>query len=414
MNSTVIIIGGGLAGLTAARQLQANGIDFHLLEATERIGGRVKTDVVDGYRLDRGFQVLLTEYPEAKRWLDYRQLNLKSFSPGALLLYPDGKKDLIGDPLRDFSSLLPTLFSNAGTVMDKLRILKLKYRLSNLSIEEIFQQKEMTTLEALSNEYGFSDKMIQQFFVPFFSGIFLEKELTTSRRMFDFVFKMFGEGDTAVPNLGMEEIPKLLAAPLPKDAITTNARVSKVDGQTVQLADGSTFSAPHIIVATEATSFIKEVATIKTKHQSTTHLHFIAEASPLDRPIIALNTKPNRITNNICNISKVASGYAPQNKNLISISVIGKSNLDFKELEQEVRKELKTWFGNATETWQHLDTKVIEYALPNQVNVMHQIAEQNYKLRDGLYMCGDFQLNGSINAAMKSGRIVAEIVSKNS
>ena len=412
MNPTVIIIGGGLAGLTAARQLYANGIDFHLLEATGRIGGRVKTDEINGFKLDRGFQVLLTNYPEAKRWLDYKKLDLKSFSPGAMLLYPDGKKDLIGDPLRDFSSLFPTLFSNSGTIMDKLKILKLKNRLSSLSVEEIFQQKEMTTQEALSSEYGFSSKMIERFFAPFFSGIFLEKELTTSRRMFDFVFKMFGEGDTAVPNLGMESIPKLLAEQLPKDSITTNARVTKIEGQTVYLADGSTFIAPHIIMATEATGLVKELATVKTKYQSTTHLHFIADESPLKKPIIALNTKPNRIVNNICNISKVANGYAPENANLISISVVGKSNLDFKELEQKVRKELKTWFGNATEKWQHLDSKVIEYALPNQAKVMHDIPKANYNVREGLYSCGDFQLNGSINAAMKSGRVVGELVSQ--
>jgi len=412
MNPTVIIIGGGLAGLSAARQLQANGIDFQLLEATDRIGGRIKTDVVDGFRLDHGFQVLLTKYPEVERLLDYEKLDLKRFSPGAMLLYPDGKKDLIGDPLRDFSSLLPTVFSKAGTLADKLQILRLKTQLANLSIEEIFQQKEIPTHKVLSEEYGFSDKMIERFFGPFFSGIFLEKELSTSRRMFDFVFKMFGEGDTAVPNMGMEEIPKLLATPIPQKSILTNARVRNISRDSVELNDGSTFSAKHIIVATEATSLLKDLSNIKTKHQSTTHLHFIAADSFLNKPIIALNTKSNRIANNICNISQVANGYAPAGKNLISISVVGESNLSPKELEKNIRKELITWFGKATEKWQHIDTKFIKYALPNQSKVLHDLEKQQYQLRAGVYMCGDFQLNGSINAAMKSGRTVAEIVSQ--
>lgn len=412
MKSTVIIIGGGLAGLTAARQLHAQGIDFQLFEATDRIGGRIKTDVVNGFRLDRGFQVLLTEYPEAKRWLDYKKLDLKSFTPGALLLLPGGEKSHIGDPLRDFSSLLPTIFSSAGNLMDKLRILKLKTRLAKLTIEEIFQQKEKTTQEALSEDYGFSNQMIEQFFAPFFAGIFLEKELTTSRRMFDFIFKMFGEGDTAVPNLGMEEIPKLLAQPIPENFITTNARVLKIENQTVYLEDGSVFSAPNIIVATEATSFVKELLKVKTQYQSTTHLHFIAEKSPLQKPIITLNTNKGRLANNICTISQVASGYAPENKNLVSISVVGKSDFSKKELAKAIRKELKTWFGKATQDWEHLNTKVIEYALPNQSNVHHEISKQNYKIRKGLYLCGDFQLNGSINAAMKSGREVAELIIK--
>ena len=412
MKSTAIIIGGGLAGLTAARQLQEKGIDFRLLEATDRIGGRVKTEVVDGFRLDHGFQVLLTQYPEAKRWLNYTKLDLKKFTPGALLLLPDGKKSQIGDPLRDLSSLLPTVFSSVGNLGDKLRILKLKIRLANLSIEEIFQQEEKTTRAVLSEDYGFSSQMIDRFFAPFFAGIFLEKELATSRRMFDFVFKMFGEGDTAVPNLGMEEIPKLLAQPIPADFITTNARVSKIYNQTVYLTDGSSFSAPHIIVATEATSFVKELAPIKTSYQSTTHLHFVAENAPLQKPIIALNTNQKRLANNICTISRVAPGYAPENKNLVSISVVGKSDFPKKELAQTVQKELETWFGKATQDWKHLDTKVIEYALPQQSKVLHDIPAQDYKIRKGLYLCGDFQLNGSINAAMTTGRKVAEIVIK--
>ncbi len=410
MQPTVIIIGGGLAGLTAARQLHSQGIDFKLLEATDRIGGRIKTEIVDGFRLDHGFQVLLTQYPEAKKWLDYNKLNLKSFTPGALLLLPDGKQTRIGDPLRDFSSLLPTVFSSAGNLADKLRILKLKTRLASLSIEDIFQQEEKTTLIALSKEYGFSQQMIDQFFAPFFSGIFLEKELATSRRMFDFVFKMFGEGDTAIPNLGMEEIPKQLAEPLPTASILTNARVSKIDNQTVQLSDGSSFTAPQIVVATEATSLVKELATVKTSHQSTTHLHFIADESPFNKPIIALNTNKTRISNNICTISQVAKGYAPEGKNLISISVVGKSELSEKDLKKAVLKELETWLGKATQSWQHLDTRIVNYALPNQSKVQQTIPNQDYKIRQGLFLCGDYQLNGSINAAMLTGRKAAEAV----
>ena len=412
MKPSVIIIGGGLSGLTAARQLHKNGIDFKLIEAADRIGGRVKTDIIEGFRLDHGFQVLLTAYPEAKRWLDYTKLNLKSFSPGAMLLYPNGEKDFLGDPLRDFSSLFPTLFSSAGNIKDKLLILKLRNRLSGLSIEEIFQQKETTTQDALKHEYGFSPKMIDNFFAPFFSGIFLEKELKTSRRMFDFVFKMFSKGDTAIPNLGMEEIPKLLSHPLPSDSIITNARVSKIDQQTVQLTDGSSFSSPHIIVATEATGIIKELSSVKIAHQSTTHIHFVANESPIEKPLIALNTNPNRLVNNICAINNIAPLYCTNNQFLISLSVVGKSKLTEKELIKAVRNELQLWFGKITQDWKHLHTRTIKYALPNQSNVSQYIATEKLQLRKGLYACGGFQLNGSINAAMKIGREVGELVSK--
>ncbi len=408
---TAIIIGGGLSGLCVARQLHSQGIDFQLLEATDRVGGRIKTDVIDGYRLDHGFQVLLTAYPEAKRILDYEKLDLKAFSPGALLLYANGQKDRIGDPLRDFSSLFPTVLSNAGNLFDKLRILKLKNRLAGKSIEQIFRQAEKSTQSVLSEDYGFSPKMIDRFFAPFFAGIFLEKDLVTSRRMFDFVFKMFGEGDTAVPNLGMEEIPKQLVASLPKDSIQCNARVSKIAGQTVYLADGSTFSAPNIIVATEATGLVKELTKVKTVHQSTTHLHFIADEAPVEQPLIALNTNKKRLSNNICTINKVAKGYASGDKNLVSISIVGNTDLSEKELAKAVQQELATWFGNATQGWQHLHTRRVQYALPNQRSVQNEIPLKEIKIRDGLYCCGDFQLNGSINAAMKVGYEVGHLIS---
>lgn len=412
MSPSVIIVGGGLSGLTAARQLQAQGVDFLLLEASDRVGGRVKTDVVDGYRFDHGFQVLLTAYPEAQAILDYESLQLHYFKPGALLLYPDGKQDRIGDPLRDISSLLPTLFSRAGSLMDKLKILRLNLSLSSTSIEQLFQREEMSTAQALAREYGFSDRMIESFFAPFFSGIFLESGLSTSRRMFDFVFKMFGSGHAAVPALGMEEISKQLANPLPDNSILTGTKVSQIEGQNVQLEDGSSFTAPHILVATEATGLVKELTSVRTQHQSTTHLHFSAEAPPIQQALIALNTKPKRFANNICTISQVATKYAPAGQHLISISVVGVTNESPANLEKLVRKELGTWFGKATEDWKHLHTRKVHYALPNQTQVTNQLDAEQTKLRPGLFVAGDHMLNGSINAAMYAGRKAAEAISQ--
>ena len=407
---TVIIIGGGLAGLTAAHQLHQKGVDFLLLEASDRIGGRIKTDRIDGFRLDHGFQVFLTAYPEAQQLLDYQKLDLKRFAPGALLLYPDGKKDQIGDPLREVASLLPTVFSSAGSLMDKLRILKLKNRLSRHSIEEIFQQQQKSTQSALAEEYGFSEKMIARFFKPFFAGIFLEKELATSRRMFDFVFKMFGEGYAAIPNMGMAAIPKQLEAGLPKKSLQMGAKVTKIEGQQVFLADGSSYTAPHIIIATEATGLVSEITKVTPIYQSTTQLHYVAAEPPISQPLIALNTNKNHLSNNICTISQVAEGYAPAGKHLISVSVVGKSTYSNTDLDKTVRKELKTWFGGVTQDWQHLQTQEIKYALPNQEVVQHELLKDQSKIRKGLYVCGDFLLNGSINAAMRTGRKVGELV----
>lgn len=410
MNTDTIIIGGGLAGLTAARQLDKQGVDFILLEATDRVGGRIKTDSIDGFRLDHGFQVLLSAYPEAQEWLDYKALDLKSFLPGAKLLYPNGSQGMLGDPLRNLSSLFPTLLCNAANLKDKLLILKLRAKLSKLSIPAIFEQEEVSTLTALKSQYNFSDKMIEQFFEPFFTGIFLEKELNTSRRMFDFVFKMFSAGDTTVPNLGMEEIPKQLASKLPEKSIRTEARVAHIKEQTVILEDGSTLNAPNIILATEATGLVRELTNVKTTYQSTTHIHFTSPNAPISKPIIALNTKANRLVNNICTINKIAPGYSTNKDQLISLSVVGKHALAPQELIQLVRKELSTWFGKETYEWRHLHTRHVQYSLPNQQSVLHSVAKNNYLIRKGLYNCGDHILNGSINAAMKTGKEVAQLV----
>jgi len=404
---SVIIIGGGLAGLSAANYLHQSNIDFQLLEASPSVGGRVQTDNVDGYLLDHGFQVLLTAYPEAQRLLDYDQLNLQRFLPGASLLLENGKINRIGDPLRDFSSLVPTLTADVGSVFDKLKILRANLQLGRQSMDDIFNKKETTTAQALSNRYGFSPKMINHFFKPFFSGIFLEKDLTTSSRMFDFVFKMFGEGHAAVPNGGMGQISQQLANNLPKGSMQTNAKVTKIDQQIVYLEDGSSYTAPHIILATNATQLVKEFTTVKPNFQSTTHLHFIADAPPSPKPLIALNTKTMRLANNICCINNVAKGYATTDKSLVSISVVGDHKIPESKLAESIQKELTQWYADAP-SWQHLHTRKVRYALPNQSRITNAVNASQTLIRKGLYMAGDHLMNGSINAAMKSGRVVAE------
>ena len=405
----VIIIGGGLSGLTAANYLHQKGIDFKILEASDRVGGRVKTEQINGYRLDHGFQVLLTAYPETQRLLDYDKLDLKKFVPGAILLQENGNKDRIGDPLRDFSSLLPTLTASVGGLLNKMRILTLKMRLSGQNIDQIFEQEMKTTRAALREDYGFSDTIINRFFAPFFSGIFLETDLKTDRRMFDFVFKMFGEGYAAVPNLGMESISKQLAANLPAGSILTNAKVESIDKQELRIEGGETMQANKILIATQATSLVKDILPkTKKKYVSTTNVHFTTDEAPLQKGIIALNTHKKRLVNNICVINKVAQGYAPEGKNLISLSIVGDVGFSDRNLEGNIKKELKKWFGNAVEKWEHLDTRHINYALPDQQNVSNEISPTDLKINEHLYVCGDHLLNGSINAAMKTGRIAAE------
>jgi len=406
--SPTIIIGAGLSGLTAANYLQKRDRDFLLLEASDQVGGRVRTTSKDGFLLDHGFQVLATAYPEARALLDYGKLDLRAFLPGAMLLQADGSVDRIGDPLRNFSSLLPTVFAKVGGLGNKLGILRLRNRLKSMSLDEIFAQAEKPTVEALREDYGFSDKMVERFFRPFYSGIFLEKELRTSRRMFDFVFKMFAEGDVAVPNQGMQQIPLQLAANLPADRLHLNARVQQLEGNSVVLENGERLPAKNIVLATKATDLVQQYQkTANTDYVSTTHVHFTAPQAPFRRPLIALDTKPEDLVNSIAVMNEVAPGYASGDQALLSVSIVGKTEQNGEQLAQRLREECRAWFGDEVNQWQLLDERLVQYALPDQTHVQR---EADFKLQEGLYAIGDYALNGSINAAMRAGRLVAEMV----
>ena len=412
-DADVLIIGAGLTGLTAALHLHRQQISVKILEATDRVGGRVKTDRQDGYLLDRGFQVLLTEYPETQRWLDYDALDLKAFAPGAIVLNKKGKYE-ITDPSRVPSGAFKTLAAPVGGIADKLRMLWLKNKLKSMSVDDIFAQPEITTLAAIQ-EYGFSERMLRNFFQPFMAGIFLENGLTTSRREFDFVFKMFSQGDTAVPALGMEEIPRQLATQLPADAVLFHKHVRSVNEQKVSTDTGETFTAPIILVATEPTSFVSRYFSggkKDLKYHSSTQVYLTADTPPFTKPLIALNARRNRLVNNFSVINQVAPAYAPPGKYLLSAAIVGDPSYPDEELPQRVCQEMAFWFGEQTSRWQPLQIYRIPYALPNQDRVTHTLKPEQGKLRDGLYAAGDYSLNGSINAALRAGQQVAEAIAQ--
>lgn len=408
MKQDIIIIGAGLAGLSAAVHLHRQGRKVLILEATDRAGGRIKTDSQDGFLLDRGFQVLLTAYPETLELLNYKDLNLKKMLPGATVLY-DGGQFEIADPFRRPSAAFATLFAPVGTLKDKINTLWLKNKLQKLTIEEIFEQPEQTTAKQLI-DYGFSPKMIQRFYAPFLSGIFLENKLTTSRRMFDFVMKMFSDGDVAIPALGMEEIPKQLVAMLPEGSIQINTKVTAIAGKNVTTADGTVMEANQILLATTATELTKEFFPKQkmTSHQ-VTNIYFEAKDTPTKKAVVVLNASTTKKwVNNLTVMTNVSEAYAPKGKFLISVSYNGIPTITDAILADNMKQELKQWYGNKVETWKMIKGYRIEYALPTQESVRNEIAASEIKLSDSLYICGDNLLNGSINAALKTGRLAAE------
>jgi phytoene dehydrogenase-like protein len=408
MKEDVIIVGAGLAGLAAAVHLHRQGRKVLLLEASDRAGGRIKTDSHEGFLLDRGFQVLLTAYPETQTLLNYTDLKLKKMLPGATVLY-DGGSFEIADPFRRPSAAFATLFAPVGTLKDKINTLWLKNKLQKLTIEEIFEQPEQTTLKQLA-DYGFSPKMIQRFYAPFLSGIFLENELQTSRRMFDFVMKMFSDGDVAVPEFGMEEIPKQLVDMLPEGSIQCNTKVIALDGNTVTTEDGTVMEANQILLATTANALTQKYFPKQkmTSHQ-VTNIYFEANEAPTEKAVVILNASTKKKwVNNLTVMSNVSKAYAPKGKVLISVSYNGIPRIDDATLAEKMKKELQQWYGEKVNSWKMLKAYRIEYALPTQESVRNEIAATEIKISDTLFICGDNLLNGSINAALKTGRLAAE------
>lgn len=407
----VVIVGAGLAGLACALRLAELGLRPLVLEASGGPGGRVRTDLLDGYRLDRGFQVLLTAYPEARRWFDHDTLRLKTFAPGALV-FTGGRLHRVSDPWRSPWRALSTLFSPVGSLGEKLRVVGLRRRALRGSLAELQQRPARTTLEHL-HEAGIAGSLLERFFRPFLGGIFLERELVTSSRMFEFVFRMFAEGSAALPSLGMGQLAAGLADRLKPHALRYGARVEAVDAGGATLVDGERVRARATVVAVagpEAARLLGEPP--PPPGRGVTCLYFAADRAPLSEPILVLDGEGTGPVNNVCVPSAVAPEYAPPGKSLISASVLGIPAASDAQLEREVRAQLGGWFGAQVQGWRHLRTYRIAHALPDQRPERLDPVERPARVRPGLFTCGDWRDTGSLQGALASGRRAAEALAQ--
>ena len=407
-NPDVLIVGGGLAGLCCARVLQEKGVSFQILEASDGIGGRVRTDEVDGFLLDRGFQVLLTAYPEAKKVLDYARLDLKSFAPGTISWYA-GRMNKLIDPWRTPGAWWKVLQSEFGTLGDKVRIARLRNRLRGSSIEEIFRRPDRSTKEALQSA-RFSQQMIHRFFRPLLGGILMDGELKSSSRMYEFVFKMLLEGDATLPARGMGAIPAQLAEKLPPDAVRLNARVDELHENELKLADGEIFRARAIVVAADGPSAARLIGEVEPASRSVTCFYYAVEEPPVTEPVLFLNGDGAGPVNNFAVISQVAPSYAPPGKHLVSTTVLGTHKLTELQLSGFIIAQMKNWFGKVASTWQFLQGYYLTHAQPQQYPGALEPPQRPVRVRPGVYVCGDHRDNASIQGAMVSGRRAAEAV----
>ena len=403
VDDPVIIVGAGLAGLSCAVGLHEAGHRVEIHEASDGVGGRVRSDVVDGFTLDRGFQVALTAYPEMHRQLDIDALNLQAFEPGALI-WRNGKGSVVSDPLRRPTRLVSTATAPIGNLLDKARIALLRARLRRVHPTLLLAGDDITTAEALDAD-GFSPKMIDRFFRPLVGGIQLDPELRDSRRMFDIIFRMLADGDSVVPAAGMRAIPDQLAARLPADSIHLGQRVTATSARSIRLDSGDKIDAVAVVVATDGptASDLLDIGRVESKAAGC--VYFAADAAPTDTKCVVLDGTGAGPVLNVAVMSNVASTYAPTGRHLIAAALPGRADGD---LEAAARAQLRDWWGSQVDGWEHLATYRIPHGQPRQAPPF--APKQAVHLNDGRFVCGDHRDTASIQGALYSGRRCADAV----
>jgi phytoene dehydrogenase-like protein len=402
-DSKVVIVGGGIAGLVCARTLHRQGVPFHLLEAADDVGGRVRTDHVNGFQLDRGFQVLLESYPECKQQLDFKALDLQPFDSGALIRYR-GRFIEFSDPWRKPSAAFKTLMAPNASLGDKIKLARLRKEVRRS------KHRSASTTKQFLLERGLSSRVVDSFFRPFFGGVFLEQELSTCSGKFEYLFDKFGTGRAVIPQQGMGQIPHQLMDALPREFISLSAPVSSVSSRRVVLEGGEVLEADAVVVATDALAAAQLLGEPEPpKAHSVFCVYFAAPKRASRRPILILNGDTEGPINHLCWLSSAARGYAPAEQDLLSVTVLSQYGKSDESLSQRCRDQLKSWFGEETSDWEHLKTYEIKNALPVQ-DQSFKAGSLPLRHTSGIFRCGDYIEFASLNGAMETGRRCAEAV----
>jgi len=415
----VAVVGGGLAGLVAARRLAERGHDVALFERNETVGGRVRSRDVDGFTLDRGFQVLFTAYPAVQRELDLEALELGSFTPGATLARP-GERSTLSDPLGEPSALMATLFNREVSLRDKLRVLSLRRELANRPVSEIFTGED-ASIRSYLRDRGFSERFCANFAAPFYGGITLDRSLSTSKTIFEYTFKMLSAGRTALPAAGMGAIPAQLADRAREAGATihTGRPVDSLspddDGVVVETA-GESIPTEAVVVATDPRS-ARELTGhegIPTTARSCVTQHFSLPASQhlTSGRRLVLNAADDR-PNQVAPMSAAAPEYAPGREQLLSATFLGEQSADDDELAAEVRAALASWFPeNQFAGLERLATDRIEFAQFDQPPGFRSELPAVDAPEGPVYLAGDYTEWSSIQGAMESGHRAALAVER--
>ena len=422
----VIIVGAGLAGLAAAKSLLAQGLQVVVLEADDRPGGRLKTDRFNGFLLDHGFQVYLTNYHSAGQILDLKSLGLKSFQPGAMVRFANHWHS-VKDPLRSppkamLWDTIKTLASPIATWEDLWTLFRYRQGLIKLSSEEILERPGIPTIERL-RQVGFSERIIDRFFRPFLGGIFLDDRLSMDSTRMEFVFRAMSLGTAALPADGIQSIPESLCKDWKPGVLRLGTTVSQcVDGAVVT-SDAKRILGRKILIATEASGALRLLGSGLGIHQpvawnGTTCLYFSIERSvaPTKEPILFLNgnlrnTPSGLSINHVAFPSLVQPTYAPEGKVLASVNINGHRDISGRELIDRVQTQLEHWFGWTVSTWQHLRTYSVPCAFTNPADPLMPTPQRGlFQIDRNVFACGDYTTTASIEGAIQSGLLAADAI----
>lgn len=407
MRSDVVIAGAGLAGLTAARHLQRAGLSVIVLEAGPVVGGRVATDTVDGFLLDRGFQVLNTSYPALPRELDLQALDLRTFITGVAVRGPDGTLHRLVNPRRAptqaWRSVGGSLLSRAA----KLAMLRMSIRAGWGDVRALLAGAERSTAAQLSAA-GLDGPATEQFLRPLLAGIFGERELATSARFFTLVWRSLARGSLALPSRGMAALPIQIAARLLPGTVRCGQTVLGVAPGRVRTAEGG-IAARAVVVATDppAAQALLPGLDVPLMRALTTYYH-VSEEPPTRLPLIHLDGTGSALANTSV-LTSVAPSYSPDHRHLIASTVLGTPGTGA-PAEPEVRRLAGAVYGVDPAPWEHLGTAAVPEALCSFTPPTPDRLRRGAALGDGLFVAGDHRATPSIQGALASGRRAARAV----
>ena len=406
MNRPVLVVGAGLAGLNCALHLQQQGQSVRLIEASDRVGGVLRTETIDGFRIDRGFQVFQTAYPEARTTLNYPELDLRSFYPGAQLR-SRGRFLRVSDPWRRPLRALLDLPGGVVSPLDALRLWRKRRRVLSMTIDELMRLPAPETRAALECE-GFSRRLASHFFEPLFRGIFLEAELTTTSRLADFVFRMFVSGSVTLPASGMDAIPKQLASRLLPGTLSLNTPVARLTHTGVELENGESIAGSVTVVATDADTGAKLCPELRApRWNSVTPVYFDAPRAPLPGAYLIMNVDDPGPVCHLAFLTEAVPEYSDRGRTLAAVTVIGIPDISDETLAQRVLAQLSGWWGEEVEPWRLLDCCRLARAIPVQSPATMAEMTRPVALSERHFVCGGHRETSSIGGALRSGRRAA-------